>query len=80
MDPPLPEGLAQGVFWAQYRVVNLRIVPVFGPGAVHVSPRIGASACTGGRAALVVGGCERQQHSRHCRAAARPAQGEDRVG
>jgi hypothetical protein len=41
VDPPLPEGLAQGVFWAQYRVENLRIVPVFGPGAVQVSPRIG---------------------------------------
>jgi hypothetical protein len=39
--PPLAEGLAQGVFWAQYRVENLRIVPVFGAGAVDVSPRIG---------------------------------------
>jgi hypothetical protein len=39
--PPLPEGLAQGVFWAQYRVENLRIVPVFGAAAVDVSPRIG---------------------------------------
>ena len=41
VDPPLPEGLALGVFWAQYRVENLRIVPVFGRGAVQVSPRIG---------------------------------------
>ncbi|BCH28823.1 hypothetical protein MesoLjLc_07530 [Mesorhizobium sp. L-8-10] len=41
VDPPLPEGLAQGVFWAQYRVENLRIVPVFGPGALSVSPRVG---------------------------------------
>ena len=41
VDPPLAEGLAQGVFWAQYRVENLRIVPVFGAGAVDVSPRIG---------------------------------------
>jgi hypothetical protein len=41
VDPPLPEGLALGVFWAQYRVENLRIVPVFGPGAVGVSPRVG---------------------------------------
>jgi hypothetical protein len=41
VDPPLPEGLAIGVFWAQYRVENLRIVPVFGPGSVDVSPRIG---------------------------------------
>ena len=41
VDPPLAEGLAQGVFWAQYRVENVRIVPVFGAGAVDVSPRIG---------------------------------------
>ena len=41
VDPPLPEGLAQGVFWAQYRVENLRIVPVFGARARQVSPRVG---------------------------------------
>jgi hypothetical protein len=41
VDDPLPEGLALGVFWAQYRVENLRIVPVFGAGAVQVSPRVG---------------------------------------
>jgi hypothetical protein len=41
VDPPLPEGLALGVFWAQYRVENLRIVPVFGTGALQVFPRIG---------------------------------------
>ena len=41
VDPPLPEGLAQGVFWAQYRVENVRIVPVFGAGALQASPRIG---------------------------------------
>ena len=41
VDPPLPEGLAQGIFWAQYRVENLRIVPVFGAGALQASPRVG---------------------------------------
>jgi Family of unknown function (DUF6130) len=41
VDPPLPEGLALGVFWAQYRVENLRIVPVFGASALQVSPRVG---------------------------------------
>ncbi len=41
VDPPLPGPLAQGIFQAQYRVENLRIVPVFGAGAVDVSPRIG---------------------------------------
>ncbi|MEZ0000393.1 DUF6130 family protein [Sinorhizobium fredii] len=41
VDDPLPEGLEIGVYWAQYRVENLRIVPVFGKGAVSASPRIG---------------------------------------
>jgi len=41
VDPPLAEALAQGIFWAQYRVENLRIVPVFGAGAVSASPRVG---------------------------------------
>jgi Family of unknown function (DUF6130) len=41
VDAPLPEALAQGIFWAQYRVENVRIVQVFGAGAVNVSPRIG---------------------------------------
>lgn len=41
VDPPLSEGLALGVVWIQYRVENLRIVPVFGDGATKVSPRVG---------------------------------------
>jgi hypothetical protein len=41
VDAPFPEGLIQGVSWAQYRVENLRIAPVFGPGALQVSPRVG---------------------------------------
>ena len=41
VDDPLPEGLPLGVFWAQYRVENVRIVPVFGAGAVQASPRVG---------------------------------------
>jgi hypothetical protein len=41
VDPPLPEGLAQGVYWAQYRVENLRIAQVFGPEARRISPRVG---------------------------------------
>jgi hypothetical protein len=41
VDPPLSAGLALGVFWAQYRVENLRIVPVFGAGALKASPRLG---------------------------------------
>ena len=41
VDPPDPTALAQGVVWIQYRVENLRIVPVFGKGALDVSPRVG---------------------------------------
>jgi len=41
VDQPLPEGLALGVVWIQYRVENLRIVSVFGEGATKVSPRVG---------------------------------------
>jgi hypothetical protein len=41
VDPPLPEALAQGVIWIQYRVENVHIVPVFGTGALNVSPRVG---------------------------------------
>jgi hypothetical protein len=41
VDPPVPDALAKGIFWAQYRVENLRIVPVFGAGAAQTSPRVG---------------------------------------
>ena len=41
VDSPLPEGLAIGVFWAQYRVENVHIAQVFGDGALQVSPRVG---------------------------------------
>jgi hypothetical protein len=41
VDPPLAEGLAIGVYWAQYRVENLHIVPVFGAAGRQVSPRAG---------------------------------------
>ena len=41
VDPPHPEGLAQGIFWAQYRTENVHIAPVFGEGALQVSPRVG---------------------------------------
>jgi hypothetical protein len=41
VDPPLPEALANGRVFIQYRAENLRIVQVFGPAALAVSPRIG---------------------------------------
>src|SRR5882672_8294286 len=39
VDPPIPEQLAQGRVFIQYRTENLRILPVFGTAAVAVSPR-----------------------------------------
>ncbi len=41
VDPPLPEPLALGRVFIQYRAENLRVLPVFGKGALEVSPRIG---------------------------------------
>ncbi len=41
VDPPIPEALARGAVFIQYRTENLRVVPVFGKGALDVSPRIG---------------------------------------
>jgi hypothetical protein len=41
VDPPLPNLLAKGVVWTQWRVENVRILPVFGKGALNVSPRVG---------------------------------------
>jgi hypothetical protein len=41
VDPPLPDLLDQGVVWIQWRVENVHIVPVFGKGALQVSPRVG---------------------------------------
>jgi len=41
VDPPIPEQLAQGRVFIQYRTENLRILPVFGKAALEVSPRIG---------------------------------------
>lgn len=41
VDPPLPDQLAEGRVVIQYRTENLRILPVYGPAGLDVSPRIG---------------------------------------
>jgi len=41
VDPPKPELLAEGVAIVQFRTENVQIVPVFGPAAAKVSPRLG---------------------------------------
>jgi Family of unknown function (DUF6130) len=41
VDPPLAEQLSRGLVFIQYRTENTRIMPVFGKGALEVSPRLG---------------------------------------
>jgi uncharacterized protein DUF6130 len=41
VDPALPGPLALGLVQIQYRVENVRILPVFGEAALKVSPRVG---------------------------------------
>lgn len=41
IDPPLAEPLGRGLVVIQYRAENLHIVPVYGPKALAVSPRVG---------------------------------------
>jgi hypothetical protein len=41
IDPPLADSLVHGRVVIQHRAENLHIVPVFGPNALNVSPRIG---------------------------------------
>ncbi len=41
IDPPVADSLAHGRVVIQYRAENLRIVQVFGPAALDVSPHIG---------------------------------------
>jgi hypothetical protein len=41
VDAPQPDALAKGLVVIRYRTENLRILPVFGPAALDVSPRIG---------------------------------------
>ncbi len=41
VDSPLPEALARGYVVIRYRPENLRIMPVYGPSALEILPRIG---------------------------------------
>jgi hypothetical protein len=41
VDPPLPAPLARGAAIIPYRTKHFRILPIFGTGAVDVSPRAG---------------------------------------
>ena len=41
VDPPLPDLLARGVVWIQWRMENVHVAAVFGRGALNASPRVG---------------------------------------
>jgi len=41
IDPPRAEPLSRGVAFIRYRTENLQVVPVYGPAALTVSPRVG---------------------------------------
>jgi len=41
IEAPAPERLARGVVFLKYRTQNLQVVPVYGPAALAVSPRVG---------------------------------------
>ena len=41
VDPPLPDLMDLGVVLIQWRAENVHIVPVFGKGALNLSPRVG---------------------------------------
>ncbi len=41
VDAPLPDQLATGYVVIRYRAENLRILPVYGPAALELLPRIG---------------------------------------
>ena len=59
VDPPLPEPLSRGLVFIQYRTENLRVVPVFGKGALEVSPRIGHVHVTVDDVGLALCRCQR---------------------
>ena len=41
VEPPIPHRLAAGAVLIPYRTENFRILPIFGPAAIAVSPRAG---------------------------------------
>ncbi len=41
VDPPLAEPLTRGRVFIPFRTEHLRVLPVFGAGALDVSPRVG---------------------------------------
>ena len=70
---PLPGPLSQGVVYIPYRAEKLRILPVGGPAARNVSPRVGHLHITvddlpwpwvdyGQSNTIILGGLPRSQH------------------
>ena len=71
VESPLPGPLAQGVVVIPYRVENLRILPLAGPAARNVSPRVGhlPSRSTTCRGCGRISARATRSSSRACRAA-----------
>ena len=73
VDPPLPDPLTKGIFQAQYRVENLRIVQVFGAGARQVSVLSGRTSTTSpsrrseGATVTISSPSQATASARHCR-------------
>ena len=80
VEPPLPGPLARGVVFIPYRVENLRILPLGGPAARNVSPRVGHLHITVDDLPWQWADYGQQQHHHPGGHAARPAQGADRGG
>jgi hypothetical protein len=81
VDDPLPEGLAQGIVWIQWRVENLNVVPVFGKGAaLNVSPRVGHLHVHVDDVGWWWADPSGVNTIRHRRAVGRPPQGAARIG
>ena len=41
VDPPVPDLLAQGIVWIEWRAENVKIGPESGKDALNASPRVG---------------------------------------
>ena len=59
IDLPLADALSRGVVIIQYRTENLHIMPVYGPAALGVTPRVGHIHVTVDDA-MALGGCQRK--------------------
>lgn len=79
VDPPLAEPLGSRRIFIQYRMENLRVMPVFGSEALEVSLKISTRSPNGGRCAVAFHRRVRRNGSR-CGACARASPDTRRIG